>query len=84
MTVGPTMHAEEGEYFAVDIGGTNYRVIYVQLSQRKGEVVHAHCSPAVSPPPPSCMPGRPLWHAAAPSRMGLSAHSPCGVCKGPF
>ena len=30
---------EEGEYFAVDIGGTNYRVIYVQLSSRKGEVV---------------------------------------------
>ncbi len=32
---------EEGEYFAVDIGGTNYRVIYVKLSERKSEVVSA-------------------------------------------
>lgn len=30
---------ELGEYFAVDIGGTNYRVIYVKLSPDKGKVV---------------------------------------------
>ncbi|KAK9835056.1 hypothetical protein WJX81_007542 [Elliptochloris bilobata] len=29
---------ELGEYFAVDIGGTNYRVIYVKLSPDKGTV----------------------------------------------
>lgn len=32
---------ELGEYFAVDIGGTNYRVIYVKLSPDKGKVVSA-------------------------------------------
>ena len=35
---------EEGEYFAVDIGGTNYRVIYVKLSDKKSEVVSAAVS----------------------------------------
>ena len=28
----------------MDIGGTNYRVIYVQLSAKKGEVVRARAS----------------------------------------
>ncbi|CAK0735824.1 hypothetical protein CVIRNUC_000645 [Coccomyxa viridis] len=31
---------EVGEYFALDIGGTNFRVIHVTLSMDKGEVVH--------------------------------------------
>ncbi len=37
---------ELGEYFAVDIGGTNYRVIYVKLSPEKSKVVRtaAACS----------------------------------------
>lgn len=30
---------ETGDFFAVDIGGTNYRVILVSLSETKGEVV---------------------------------------------
>jgi hexokinase len=30
---------ETGEIFAVDIGGTNFRVIYVKLSDEKGLVV---------------------------------------------
>lgn len=30
---------ETGDFFAVDIGGTNYRVILVSLSDKKGEVV---------------------------------------------
>ncbi len=30
---------EVGEYFALDIGGTNFRVIHVTLSMDKGEVV---------------------------------------------
>ena len=34
-----TCREELGEYFAVDIGGTNYRVIYVKLSPDKGKVV---------------------------------------------
>lgn len=31
--------AETGEFYAVDIGGTNFRVIYVKLSDAKGQVV---------------------------------------------
>ena len=37
---------ELGEYFAVDIGGTNYRMIYVKLSPDKGKVVSAQLDDA--------------------------------------
>ncbi len=30
---------ETGDFFAVDIGGTNFRVILVSLSEKRGEVV---------------------------------------------
>ena len=36
---------EVGEYYALDIGGTNFRVIHVTLSKDKGEVVsHQRCT----------------------------------------
>ena len=40
-SVSRARREELGEYFAVDIGGTNYRVIYVKLSPDKGKVVSA-------------------------------------------
>lgn len=35
---------EVGEYYAIDIGGTNFRSIHVTLSGNKGEVVRVHSS----------------------------------------
>eukprot|EP01025_Chloroclados_australasicus_P064934 TRINITY_DN876_c0_g1_i1.p2 TRINITY_DN876_c0_g1~~TRINITY_DN876_c0_g1_i1.p2 ORF type:complete len:379 (+),score=54.61 TRINITY_DN876_c0_g1_i1:124-1260(+) len=29
---------EKGEYYALDLGGTNFRVLYVKLSENKGEI----------------------------------------------
>ena len=37
---------EVGEYYAIDIGGTNFRSIHVTLSGNKGEVVRAHSADA--------------------------------------
>ena len=34
------LHRDEiGEYYAIDIGGTNFRSIHATLSDKKGEVV---------------------------------------------
>ena len=40
---------EVGEYFAIDIGGTNFRSIHVTLSGNKGEVVRVHSADAYLP-----------------------------------
>lgn len=37
---------EAGEYYAIDIGGTNFRSIHVRLSGNKGEVVRVHSADA--------------------------------------
>ena len=39
MVLFASCREETGDFFAVDIGGTNYRVILVSLSEKKGEVV---------------------------------------------
>lgn len=32
---------ESGEYFALDMGGTNFRTVYVKLSDKHGQMVLA-------------------------------------------
>lgn len=45
----PTGH-ETGEFFAIDIGGTNFRVLYVRLSPSVGEVDVVDLQDAAIPP----------------------------------
>ena len=35
----PARRYEQGEYYALDIGGTNFRCLYVKLSEQRGVVV---------------------------------------------
>ena len=66
---------ERGDYFAVDLGGTNLRVLYAKLSEKKGEVVRARGGgkggserePAPRPPATKIMP-RASAPGAAPAR----------------
>ena len=41
---------EFGEFYAIDIGGTNFRVSFAHLSEQHGEVVSCACSPVCSEP----------------------------------
>ena len=34
---------ESGDFFALDMGGTNFRTVYVKLSDKHGEMVNFSC-----------------------------------------
>ena len=56
---------EVGEYYALDIGGTNFRVIHATLSKDKGKVV-SHQHRMLEASSIAMKRGHPTWHLLHP------------------